>query len=123
MDKRKVSYFVDENNGVVVATIKNCHYDAVDFINENFISNVRNCLWFGSTYKHSERYHMQDTYKAIAKCNKEEDAFDVEFGKRLALGRLTDKYHKSLNKRIHNFIEDLDKVLDDAEDYLNKRES
>ena len=123
MDKRKVSYFVDENNGVVVATINNCIYDAVDFINKKFIKGVRSCLYFDSMCRNGERYCMQDTYKAIAKCNKDEDTFDAEFGKRLALGRLTDKYHKSLNKRIHNFIEDLDKVLDDAEDYLNKRES
>ena len=123
MDKRKVKYFVDEANGVVVATINNCSYDAVCFINEKFINGVRNCLWFEATYKNGERYRMQDTYKAVAKCNKDEDTFDAEIGKRLALGRLTDKYHKSLNKRIANFIEDLDKVLDDAEDYLNKRES
>lgn len=123
MDKRKVKYFVDEANGVVVATINNCNYDAVDFINEKFINGVRNCLWFGSCRKNGERYYMQDTYKAIAKCNKDEDTFDAEIGKRLALSRLTDKYHKSLNKRIANFIEDLDSVLDDAEDYLNKRES
>lgn len=123
MDKRKVKYFVDEANGVVVATINNCSYDAVDFINTKFIDGVRQCLWFGSGYKNGERYYMQDTYKAIAKCNKDEDTFDAEVGKRIALGRLTDKYHNSLNKRIHNFIEDLDKVLDDAEDYLNKRES
>ena len=123
MDKRKVKYFVDEANGVVVATINNCNYDAVDFINEKFINGVRNCLWFGSCRKNGERYYMQDTYKAIAKCNKDEDTFDAEIGKRLALSRLTDKYHKSLNKRIANFIEDLDTVLDDAEEYLGKRES
>lgn len=122
MDKRKVKFFVDGANRVVVATISECHNDAIDFINKKFIDGVRSCLYFNSYFNNGERYYMQDTYKAIAKCN-DEDTFDAEFGKRLALGRLTDKYHKSLNKRIHNFIEDLDKVLDDAEDYLNKRES
>lgn len=117
MQKDRVKFFVDRENKVVVATIIGCRYDAIDKIN-SLISNVSSYEYLDVYFK--SKLLMNDTYKAVAKCD-DEDEFDEEIGKKIAMDKLTERYHKSLNNRIVKFIEMFDKVLDESVDYLVKR--
>ena len=50
----------------------------------------------------SECFHIRDYYIGIARCN-EGDAFDVEFGKKLALERARKKYHTAVHAQLVKF--------------------
>ena len=117
MDKQRVQYFVDEKNKVVVASINGCKYDSVYVIN-GIINNVSSKISFDPSY--DSELLMRDSYKAVAKCDNE-DEFNVEIGKKIALEKLIDRYHKSLNNRIDKFVRLIYRIHNESLDFLIRK--
>lgn len=119
MDKTRVKYIVDEKNGIVVAEIDGCRYDAIHELNNRFIPNVTSGIdvdWdFGN-----RKFLMKDKYRAIARCH-EDDTWNEEFGKRVACAKLTDVYHRSMNKRLNLFVTKFSRIIDDITAYLSDK--
>ena len=119
MDKTRVKYIVDEKNGVVVAEIDGCGRDAIYELNRRFIPNVTSGIevdWDCVSFK----FMMKNKYRAVAKCHKE-DTWDEEFGKRVACAKLTDVYHRSMNKRLNLFATKFSRIIDDITAYLSDK--
>lgn len=115
MKNERVTYQVF-SSGVIKATIKDCRLDAINVLNDKFIAHSTSCLYVGAN-KFDDRYLMPYSFTAIAKCSPE-DEFDVERGKQIALSRLSEKYEKSLNKRLARFMLNLDKSLQKMDEYF-----
>ena len=118
MKKQNVQYVVDKKNRVVIATIDDCRWDAVDKINKKFIHQATSKM---EILPLSSDMLMPNRFKAVARCCPE-DEWDENVGKRLACERLTEKYEKSLNRRMARFMVDMDKVIDEMSKYLEGKE-
>lgn len=116
MNKTRVKYIVDEKNGIVVAEIDGCRYDAIEELNRRFIPNVTSGIDIVWNYG-NHKFLMKDKYRAIAKCHKD-DTWDAEFGKRIACAKLTDVYHRSMNKRLNLFVSKFSRIIDGITTYL-----
>ena len=119
MDKTRVNYIIDEKNGVVVAEIDECRHDAIDELNNRFIPNVTSGIHVVWNYE-NPKFMMKNKYRAVAKCH-EEDTWDEEFGKRVACAKLTDVYHRSMNKRLNLFVTKFSRIVDEVEAYLSDK--
>ena len=119
MDKTRVKYIVDEKNRIVVAEIEGCRHDAIDELNNRFIPNATsgiNVMWdYGNP-----KFLMKNKYRAVAKCY-EEDTWDAEFGKRVACAKLTDVYHRSMNKRLQLFVTKFSRIIEEVSGYLSDK--
>ena len=119
MDKTRVNYIVDEKNRIVVAEIYGCRHDAIEELNNRFIPNVTSGIITSWDYNNC-KFLMKDKYRAVAKCH-EEDIWDAEFGKRVACAKLTDVYHRSLNKRLNLFVAKFSRIVNEVSDYLSDK--
>jgi hypothetical protein len=119
MDKTRVNYIVDETNGVVVAEIDGCRYDAIEELNNRFIPNVTSGIMVAWDFN-NRKFLMKDKYRAVAKCH-EEDTWDEDFGKRVACAKLTDVYHRSMNKRFNLFVAKFSRIIEEVSDYLSDK--
>ena len=118
MKKQNVQYVVDKKNRVVIATIDDCRWDAIDKINKKFIHQATSKMEISSFISDML---MPNRFKAVARCCPE-DEWDENVGKRLACERLTKKYEKSLNRRMARFMVDMNKVIDEMSKYLEGKE-
>ena len=109
MNHNRVTYKVIPEHRVVIAEINNTSSDAVREFNEKYLAHSTSSLWI-NVWHDDERFYMPHAFKAVARCHPD-DEFDIEKGKRIALDRLADKYTKSLNKHLNNFIRALDEAL------------
>jgi hypothetical protein len=119
MDKTRVNYIVDEKNRIVVAEIDGCRYDAIHELNSRFIPNAISGIGVIGDYARS-KFMMKDKYRAVAKCH-EEDTWDEAFGKRVACAKLTDVYHRSMNKRLNLFVTKFTRIVAEISDYLSDK--
>lgn len=119
MDNKRVNYITDKDNGVVVAEIDGCYFDAENMINNKFIPCVTSGMQISNTYKYS-KFDMNRKYKAVAKLHPE-DEWNEQRGKAIACDRLTETYHNSMNKRLAKYVDDFRKIADNIEKYLNDR--
>lgn len=118
MNKEKVTYKVFPENRVVVAEIHGCAFDAQSVVND-IINNTTSSIGV-IAYGMDERFIMNNFFKATAHCHPD-DVFDVEVGKKIALKKLTEAYHRSLNKHVANYMKYLYGIADNMKDYLTKR--
>ena len=118
MDVSRVEYLHFPVQGIVVAKIEGCAWDAVDEINNKFIQPSTSALFIDWKMgrKHAE-FKMPHSFKAIARCH-EEDEYDEKKGESIALKKLTDKYQSSLNKRFYLFLKYMDKSLKIMDKYF-----
>lgn len=118
MNKERVTYKVFPEQRVVVAEIHECRFDAHHIINQlacNVISSLHVSL-----LRDDERFLMDHYFKATARCHPE-DEFDVEIGKKIALKKLTEAYHRSLNKHVANYMKYLVTITDNINSFLAKK--
>ena len=120
MDKTKVEYKVHPEHGIVIATICGCRADAIAYFNKQFLVQTTSQLELDYFWNWDvKKAAMPDSFKAIARCH-EEDTFDEETGKRIALSKLTKKYHNALCKRVAYINKSLIKATQLCENYLEK---
>lgn len=118
MDNRRVNYFVDKENGVVVAEIDGCRDDANTLMNDKFVSNVTS--GFDVWEKFNSKFQMHRKYKAVARLYPG-DEWNENLGKSIALDKLTESYHNSMNKRLALYAHDFRKIANEIDQYLEKR--
>ena len=118
MNKDRVIYKVFPENRVVVAEIHDCGWDAQKVIN-TLADNVSASL-FVAADRFDERFIMNYCYKATARCHPD-DEFDVEVGKKIALRKLTEIYHRSLYKHVDNYMKYLSTAAENVQAYLNRK--
>ena len=118
MNKERVIYKVFPEHRVVVAEIHGCKHDArdvVDGIMDNVTSSFYVCL-----RRSDERFLMDNTFKTTAHCHPD-DIFDEEIGKKIALKKLTEAYHRSLNKHVANYMKYFAAAADKMKEHLDKK--
>lgn len=127
MDVSKVTYKEIKDKGVVVAQIDDIAFDALDKIN-SFISCATSKVNLHSTKFYWEknndlkerRYFMPESMKSIARCHPN-DTYSYEKGKSIALKKLSEKYNRSLDRRVARFTRDMSKAVKCAEKYLENK--
>ena len=121
MDINRVEFQEIPSKGIVIARIRGTRYDAIDLINQKFVAHATSKILIEcNDYKDSNRYLMPASYKAVARCHPD-DTYDFEMGKRIALNKLIDTYHSGLDRRFALFLEDMDKVLKNMDEYFEGR--
>ena len=119
MNNKRVNFVVNEKNGVVAAEIKNCVWDAEAMMNDRFIPGITSSFTV-SNKCYDDRHNMNFKYRAIARLHPE-DEWHENRGKTVAVNKLTETYHNSLNKRLAKYAEDFRKIADNIEQYLTDR--
>jgi len=100
-----IEYIVKENERMVIATLKGCSEDAINILNRRLRSTkFLDCLTdFNKVYS---RYLIPNKFSSAVKCDPR-DEFDVEEGKRKAKERLLVKYHRSFERAIVRYVDDM----------------
>lgn len=127
MDVSKVTYKEIKDKGIVIAQIDNIEFDALDKIN-GFISCATSKVNLHSAKFHWEKdsdlkerkYFMPTSMKSIARCHPN-DTYSYEKGKSIALKKLSEKYNRSLDRRVARFTRDMSKAVKCAEKYLENK--
>ena len=112
-----IKYVVNEEKQTVVAILNDCCFDTVKKIDKTFISKSNS--FYSSFGFNDDRYRMNNTYKAVAKCS-HGDVFDVNTGKKIAKKKVLAKYYKAMDKRMNLFYNDMQEIADDALGYIAK---
>lgn len=99
----KVEFYVNEEKGAVCAVIKNCRYDAYDYVVRKFGGTDDGYAVAGHVGR------MTDTCRAVAHC-KAPDVFDEQRGKEIAYVKLCIKYWSRMTKRIDDCYYKIHKV-------------
>ena len=118
MDVSRVEYLHFPEQGIVVAKIAGCTWDALEEINRKFVEPSTCEIQFEERFsrKHNA-FRMPFSFKAVARCH-EEDEYDEKKGEAIALRKLTDKYQSALNKRFYLFMKHMDKSLKIMDKYF-----
>ena len=115
----RMKFFPIEEKGVYVTKlcdIKNDAYLAIDKLVESnsnflFVCNSHSSL------------SIPESFRGKAKVNKDDgDTYVEEQGKKLATDRCMAKYHKSFDKKMNVFYNDLMNLVDAVEHYCEKRD-
>ena len=93
-----IQYYPIPERRQMIAVLNGTEYDAVYKINK-MMKDTYFCVC-------SDKYLMPRSFKTIVQCD-ERDEFNEEEGKKIAKKRIMDKYHKSFDKKIAKFREDL----------------
>ena len=93
-----IHYIVVPERRMVKAILENTTYDACNKI-DKILRDTPFCAC-------SNKYLMPNRFVVEVPCD-ERDEFDAEFGKRRAKKILLDNYHKSLDKKMAKFREDM----------------
>ena len=96
-----IEYRIDEENRTVTAILY-CSYRDPQMLFDKVVKNYIKGNGIGPVAVgwDNEKYYINDYYVGKAKCHPD-DTFDVEFGKRLALARVKQKYQRAVNKSIY----------------------
>ena len=99
-----VTYYINADEGVVTARIEGNKYEAyhiitsiVDKLKGSDRANSPFDAW--ADFSSLNTFRMRPYYIGVARCM-ENDTFDVETGKRIALAKAQEKYHSDLKKRL-----------------------
>lgn len=101
-----IRYMVDETKGIVMATLNNCKYNAIDTAN-----NWTGCRRIDrrnveTRINENKKYLIPNKFIGVAQCSPE-DEWNEEVGKQIARDRLLNKYHNSLNKALKKINADI----------------
>ena len=99
-----VTYYINEEAGVVVAKINAEKYEPFN-VAESVISKLRKADEHNAPYDvfycGGHGFMLDKSYVGVAKCSPE-DKFDLEIGKKIALARAQEKYHAKLSVSLCN---------------------
>ena len=113
----KIHYYFDEENGVTVAVMEDCEYDAIDILKKMGIYRI--------TYQgfNLDNFMMNTTYRGKAICSPE-DIWDEEEGMRIARNRMLENYYRARTLALMRAETALMKMMDELGsriDYSDKR--
>lgn len=105
-NRNDISYKIDKENRIVICTIRNCKDIA--------INRITKYVWsYPGTW---DEYFIRDRYVGVARCA-EEDEWDEEYGKQLALLRAKRTRCHDINEKIQLCIKRMQKEIKDLQDY------
>ena len=110
IDKNTVKFFVNPEKRKVVCVIENSIYDFIDFVNKETEYMV--------SMFDVDKYEMPDTFVGIATCG-EEDEWNEEIGKLIALNKAKNKWGLSFFKRANRFMDNQMKKFERTHDLFN----
>ena len=93
-----IKYIIIPERRMVKAILENTEFDAYNKINK-MLRDTTFCAC-------SDKYLMPNRFVVEVPCD-ERDEFNAEVGKKIAKKILLDNYHKSLDKKIAKFREDV----------------
>lgn len=111
-----IKYNINEKKGVVVAMIEQCEFDAIHKVMKRYPPlkeiELNDRTDVEDLYERFNLYDLRMPHKfvGVAKCN-DEDTFDEEVGVKLAGDRVKEKYNKTLNRLINNWVDKMEKQL------------
>lgn len=94
----EVSFYCNEENRIVAASIKWCDWDVSNYIKKSFGLSFDLC---DSAKRHVDVFEMPRVIKCVAHCHPD-DVFDEELGKQIAYKKLRKKYWNKYAKRMFN---------------------
>lgn len=97
-ENSNVVYYIDENKKTVVCKINGCAFDAISTILLNQTATLYD--------ENMSDLLMKDTYQGKAKCC-DEDMWDKDVGKKIALSRALKKYYKNKKKIVESYAQKL----------------
>ena len=118
MNNKKVTYYTNLYKKTTTAVITGCQLDAINTFNKKIASCVNSSLRIDSKY--DERFIMPFEMSATVTC-REGDVYSEEEGKRQALKKLSEKYNRSLYKRLINIYNYFSKILAKEKEFLIAR--
>ena len=119
MNYDRITFKVIPENKVVVAEVCNTRFDAVHAFNNKFLEQSSASLYL-RVYDDNNKFIMPDKFKAVARCH-DEDEFNEEIGKNVALKKLVEKYNKSLNKHLAHILVHTNKALESMDVYFKDK--
>ena len=127
MDVSKVTFKEIKDKGIVIAQIDAIEFDAFDKINSFILCatskvslGTRASYWVDGKDLKERKYFMPTSMKSIARCHPN-DTYSYEKGKSIALKKLSEKYNRSLDRRVARFTRDMSKAVKCAEKYLENK--
>ena len=93
---------VIKDQGKVIACLTGCQWDAYNVIRKRLPDCIAVC---------PEMVAIKPMYKAVAKCHPD-DAFDEEYGVKLARDRVIAKYNKDMQKVLSSFVVEVGNAVD-----------
>ena len=110
MDISRVEFKELPEHGIIIAEIRGTARDAMDEFNDKFLAQSTSSLSLWAE-RYDEKFLMPRMFRAVARKHPD-DEWNVEFGKRIALNKLIDKYEASKNKHLANIMVYMDKTLE-----------
>lgn len=107
----ELQFIINEEKKTVVCIAHDCALDLIRDIQKNFSSKPSRLMDFLMDRTHVvDDFMLEDTYKGIAKCQ-DEDVFDVEIGKAIAIKKMRVNYNIAKAKKLSKFVNLYDEVL------------
>lgn len=103
-----IKYYPIPEKRQMVAVLSNCKYDAYNKI-DKMLHETGFCFSPNGT-KTYNKYMMPDTFKVVVTCDPR-DEYSIEEGKRVAKIKVMRNYHKSMDKRIASFKENVASMI------------
>lgn len=106
--KKECEYIISKERRQVICVMNGTKYGFTSFINQ--LDQCGNDLF---------KYVMPSTFIGVATCAPE-DEWDEQLGKDIAYAKAAEKYNKSFFKRAQTYTDDMDTMLNDIVDKINK---
>lgn len=99
----KTKYYVNREKKTVVAVITDCKDDLCDYVESHMKRDGNQMLWLSyASGGGIDKLYLRDKYVGTARCD-DEDNFDEEKGKKLAVQRASLKYEDDRLKKMSAF--------------------
>lgn len=120
---REVEFYYNEENRIVVATIKYCAYDVLSTLYKNFGLDFDS---WSTSDRYIKKICLPVKMKCVARCHPDDD-YNIDQGKKIAYKKLRKKYWKKYAKRMFNmsdiFVSASTFAANDAQKALERSES
>lgn len=106
--KKECEYTISKERRQVICIMNDTKYGFINFLNH--------CGQYGGDLF---KYAMPSTFIGVATCAPE-DEWDEQLGKDIAYAKAAEKYNKSFFKRAQAYTNDMDTILNNIVDKINK---
>lgn len=110
--KKNLEYFINEKERTITAILKNTEFDLEDKLLKIYRTRENSASFIApSTLKVA----LPSRFAATVRCN-EQDEWDVEKGKQIALLKVREHYMKTMSKILIEHINKTQRIIDDFSD-------
>lgn len=113
----KITYYVNEDKGAVVAVMDNCSGDFSTWFHQEF-SKTNPEFYIGFDVRHLSKYRIKGTYRGKALCHPD-DKFDLKEGMKIARSRMLYSYYRDLLIKNYEWLEEYNKARDSINNIID----